>query len=580
MKKPWISFFAVLIIACSFIATRFYYSPLGNGYEMKVTTSDAFGYYMYLPAAIIYNDVKKHHWVAEIEKKYHVVGANQPYQIQQAENGNYICKYLGGVALIQLPFILLAHQVALHSDYPADGFSPPYQWILAFSLAFYAILAIVLLRQVLLRFFSDYITAITLLLIVFATNLIQYISADGAQSHGFIFPLYPIVLYATMRWHEKPSWAWAALAGWIIGLATIARPTEAIMILIPILWATQNKEEAAKKWTLVKANLTHAYIAGFLGFLGVLPQLVYWKYTADTWVYDVGSKWTFLNPFFRVLVGFEKGWFIYTPVTILFIAGMFHLKKYPFRKPLLWFGLLNIYIVISWFDWRYGGSYSTRALSQATGVYALGLAAFLAYVFQTKWKLLVIAILCYLAALNLFQVYQYNLGVIHFNDMNARYYASVYWDADPSPEQASLMDTDEYIADPQQYLATEKYRLEQEIEIFAEHRSRQFFTEMAMDNLDREQENWLRIEANLEVNEGFGNTYLNVIWENGSNVKEQRIRIFRPRVSAGNKNDYAFYFRLPQEDSKGVLKIAIAPDDKVTGRLYDLKVDLLTRKSE
>ena len=70
-----------------------------------------------------------------------------------------------------------------------------------------------------------------------ATNLPQYVSVDGGMSHAYILPLYVAVLYTTMRWHRKPHVLWASLTGGIIGLATICRPTAAIMLFIPLLWA-------------------------------------------------------------------------------------------------------------------------------------------------------------------------------------------------------------------------------------------------------------------------------------------------------------------------------------------------------
>ncbi|MFT4753510.1 MAG: hypothetical protein ACI85Q_001053 [Salibacteraceae bacterium] len=577
MKKNLLSLFAVLIIAFGLIGTRFYYSPYGNGYEMKVTTSDALGYYMYLPGVFIYQDVIKLDWLFEMEETYHVTGGGRVYQIHKHTNDNYVFKYFCGVAILEIPFFAIAHQYALHSDYPPDGFSAPYQWTISFGNVCYAIFSILILRLVLLRFFTDKITALTLLLIVFATNLIQYISVDSAQSHGYIFPLYSIVLYMTIRWHEKPNWMWASLLGWVIGLATIARPTEAIMILIPILWGTQNKEFAKQKWNLVKANMNHVYIAGTLGIIGILPQLLYWKHSSGSWVFDVGSKWTFLNPWFRVLVGFEKGWFIYTPLTILFLIGMYYMKKFPFKKSVLWFGLLNIYIVISWFDWRYGGSYSTRALSQASGVYALPLAAFIAHVFRTKWKWPLIGVLVYLTALNLFQVYQYNLGVIHFDDMNARYYSRIYWNANPTPEKTSLLDTKEYISNPEEYSRTPLFKLKEEKEIFVENRAQQYLVEVNLSDLDLSKKNWVSVKANLQVNTGFWSSYINVIWNNGTESKEQKIRIYRPLAPMGWKNDYAFYFKIPESDTEGKLNITIAPDDKVYGTLFELELDLLRK---
>ena len=577
MKKSWFSLLAVIIIAVGVISTRFYYSPYGNGYEMKVTTSDALGYYMYLPGLFIYKDVTQLKWHKKIEETYHVTGAENPYQFHKAENGNYIFNYVGGIALLELPFFLIAHQVALNSHYLADGFSQPYQWALVLGLAFYCILGMVILRLVLLRYFSDTITGTTLLLVVFATNVIQYTSADSAQCHIYLLPLISIVLYGSMRWHEEPNIKWAAIVGWTIGMATMARPTEAILLFIPIFWGTQTKELATEKWAMVKKYRKHAYIAAIMGFIGVLPQLIYWKYSYGSWIYDAGSKWTFLWPWFRVLIGFEKGWFIYTPITLFFVAGMFYVKNFPFRKAVLWFGLCNIYIIIAHYDWRYGGSFSTRALSQATPVYALAFAAFMTHTFRTKWKWLLIPALVYLSALNLFQVYQYNIGVIHYDHMNARYYASVYWDHDPSPEKASLMDTDEYIYYPSNYASKEIFQLDSSMEIFAENNSKQYFAQVELSELEKNKENWVNVKASIMANEGFGSSYIYASWEGDSELKEQKIRLFRPRTHAGNKNVYSFYFKIPENNKAGILKIAIAPDNGVKGMFYSLNIDFLSK---
>lgn len=62
------------------------------------------------------------------------------------------------------------------------------------------------------------------------------------------------------------------------------------------------------------------------GLVGILPQLVYWQVATGFPVYNVGSKWFFLTPWFRVLFGIHNGWFIYTPIAIVFIVGLFFMK--------------------------------------------------------------------------------------------------------------------------------------------------------------------------------------------------------------------------------------------------------------
>ena len=377
------------LIACGIICIvllQYRVDTIPEDKPLNVTQWDAFGYYMYLPAICIYHDYKKLDWLTEADKKYHVTGGDG-WQAQKEANGNYVFKYLGGVAIMELPFFYIGHMVTKNYGYPADGFSPPYMYALAFGIIFYCMLGLLLLRYVLLRYFKDSTVAVTLLLLCLATNFIQYVAVDNGLSHAYIFPLYVLVIYTTLKWHRRPRIGWALLTGYIIGLATISRPTEAIMLFIPLMWQMQSREAAREKWQLVKTHSSHIAAVAVGGVLGILPQLVYWKLSSGHLIYDVGSKWQFLTPWFRVLFGWEKGWFIYTPVTIFFIAGMFFMKRFPFRKSVLWFCLLNIWIIIAWDDWRYGGTYSTRALMQSYPVFALPLAAFTEYVRQKNGTL-------------------------------------------------------------------------------------------------------------------------------------------------------------------------------------------------
>src|SRR5205823_3004756 len=137
--------------------------------------------------------------------------------------------------------------------------------------------------------------AVTLIMVCLATNFLQYAAVDNAQSHVYIFLLYVLVLFITLKWHQQPKVSWALLTGYLIGLATMSRPTEAIMLFIPLFWNTQTKEAAKEKWQLVKQNKLHILLAATGGFLGILPQIIYWKYVTGSFLYDVGSKWVFLN---------------------------------------------------------------------------------------------------------------------------------------------------------------------------------------------------------------------------------------------------------------------------------------------
>lgn len=180
---------------------RIGYTDKSAQLPIKVTTWDALGYYMYLPASFIYHDEKDLHWFPKIDSTYSLSGGNL-YQANRQANGAFVFKYLEGVSIIQLPAFFIAHWYAKFSDYPADGFSAPYQFAIAWWCILCCITSIFLLRKILLRYYSDHIVSITLLLLLLASNFIQYVSIDSAQSHGYIFPLYVLIIFFTIKWHE------------------------------------------------------------------------------------------------------------------------------------------------------------------------------------------------------------------------------------------------------------------------------------------------------------------------------------------------------------------------------------------
>lgn len=438
MRSARLSLLAVLLTSTVLLWTRVEYSEVRGWSALKVTTWDALGYYQYLPAVVLYDDIGRQDWVERIDSVYHVSGGSI-YQVSELPNGNRVTKYFGGIAVMQLPFFAIGHWLAGITGRPQDGFSSPYQWAIGLSALAYCILALLLLRLVLLRYFTDATVAITIVLVVLATNAIQYISVDNAQTHGYLFALYVLVLWATIQWHERPRWTWAAVLGGTIGLATFCRPTEAVMLFIPLLWNTHTPEAAKSKWTALRTHRAHIIVAVLAAFVAFLPQLIYWKFVTGSWVYDVGSKWDFLSPHWRVLVGGEKGWFIYTPITLIFVAGLFFMKGQAWRKSVLTYFLLNTWIIIAWSDWHYGGTYSTRALVQSYPVLAIPFAALVERLMNTRWKWPVLALFAYLLGVNLFQLKQYNNTVIHYDRMNFAAYRAVYQDADPTEEDRALL---------------------------------------------------------------------------------------------------------------------------------------------
>ena len=555
--KNLLSLIACALIAIVLLAYRV--NDITPEKPLKITQWDANGYYLYLPSILIYHDYKKLDWLAEIDHKYQVTG-NGVYEAQKADNGNYVFKYLGGVAQMELPFFFIGHYAAKHYGYPQDGFSAPYQYALGFGVLLYSLLAILLLRKILLLYFSDGVTAITLLLVCLATNYIQYAAIDSGQSHAYIFLLYVLVLYTTLRWHRQPSMLWACLTGYIMGLATMSRPTEAIILFIPLLWNTHTKEAAKEKWQLVRQHRAHIAAAVVCGILGVLPQLLYWKAASGAFVYDVGSKWEFLTPHFQVLFGFEKGWFIYTPITLLFVVALFLNKRFPFSKSAIWFCMLNIYIIIAWHDWHYGGSYSARALVQSYPVFALPFAALTDRIIKTKWRIPFYVTGTYLLAVNLFQIIQYCQTIIHYNAMNRRYYSHVYLNPHPTPLDMSLLDDDEYLPASQNY--KRDLLLDSSIAGTVHFAGNTEGVLAQLPLVSSGKQEWLEVEGTIDAPSNLWQSYLNADLKKGDSVKHTKVRLLNGLTEHGRSKKYAFYMYVPPYFDGAQLKVYLtSPND-------------------
>src|SRR5687768_2744902 len=102
------SLWSCMVILAVALVIRFSYftNESRNGYN--ATTWDALGYYIYLPGYLIYDDVKELKWFPAIDRHYNASGGNL-YQATPLEKGGYAFKYLGGVAIMELPFFTIGH---------------------------------------------------------------------------------------------------------------------------------------------------------------------------------------------------------------------------------------------------------------------------------------------------------------------------------------------------------------------------------------------------------------------------------------------------------------------------------------
>lgn len=384
-----LSLFAFFLCCALILFTGIFYYPKWNKPGSEATISwDASGYYMYLPAAFIYKDLKKIAFKDSILAKY------QPTpDFQQAflhSSGNYVMKYPAGQALMMLPFFTAAHLYAKYSaSYPADGFSYPYQVAISLGMILIALIGVWFLRKILLEYFSDKVTTITLLIIVFACNYLNYAAIDVGMTHNSLFTLYCLLIFTTIQFYKQPSLIKASLIGCFVGWATLIRPTEIISILIPLLWGVFSVDEIKQRLTFFLKQFKYVIAATLFMIAFIFIQLLYWKWSSGEWVvYSYGEQgFSWLRPhLYRGMFSSNNGWLTYTPVMILFFIGLPFLYKN--QKQLFGivslFSALFIYICFAWDIWWYGGSLGMRAMIQSYPILAVSIAALMDVLLKKK----------------------------------------------------------------------------------------------------------------------------------------------------------------------------------------------------
>lgn len=428
MKNLRFSLLAAIALAVSITAVRISSPP------RQALTWDVFGYYLYLPATFIYHDpgLSNPQWLDEVMETYHPSATF--YQLVEGSDGNRIIKYSSGLALLFAPFFFLAHFIAPLTGYPADGFSLPYQYILSAGGILWAIAGIFLLRKLLLKFFSDKVSAAVLLITIAGTNYFHLASLDGTLlTHNFLFTIYVALLLFTIRWHEKPSRGTALLIGLCCGLATLIRPSEAVCVIIPLLWNTGTKATRTLKIRQIHGNISHIAIALAGGASMVAIQLLYWKLYSGHWLFysydNPGEGFRFFPPYLtKFLFSFRKGWLIYTPLMIFALAGFYRFRKEfrPLFPAVLLFFVLSLWIISAWSCWWYaGGSFSARAIVPVYAVLALPLGALLTGL-KKRWLIPAGVVISLLMVLNLFQSWQFHKGIIDKERMTRPYYLAIF----------------------------------------------------------------------------------------------------------------------------------------------------------
>jgi hypothetical protein len=400
----------VIILIIYFYCYKFVHFEMFN--TRQIIRNDAISYYNYLPSAVILKEMT-------------FTSPSLLDWTTPLPDGRKVNKVTMGVAYFYAPFFLVTYEYFKIKGYNISCYSPMFQFAIGLSGLLASLLAMIVMRMNLRRFFSEAVTCLCLIIIFLGTNAYYYGVFEGSFAHMLDLFLISLLINLTFTWYRRPSILISILFGLVTGWLVLIRPVNIIFCLFPLLYGLDSFKARLEFW---KKQWIKILLILFFAFIIWIPQLLYWKWATGQYFFFsyTGETFFWLQP--EIIKGFfsyRSGWLVYTPMMVLAVVGMYFLYKNN-RKlfyPVAIIFLLNVYIIFSWWCWWYVG-FGSRPMVDSYGLLALPLGAFLTWLFNLKKILISFALLlfyCFIY-LNIFQSYQKHIGLIHWDGMTKELY--------------------------------------------------------------------------------------------------------------------------------------------------------------
>lgn len=394
---------ALLFAAICLFLTFNLHSKSGKFNYHSEIWADRAGYYIYLPATFIYG------FDGQQLPDNIAVKTGDGFAVDSM--GRIISKYPVGVALMQAPFFVVFHLLAKPFGYSADGFSIIYHRMIDIAAVAWLLCGLWFLWLYLCCRLKTVASVLTLLVIFLGTNLYFYSLKDTGMSHVFSFALFSVLLYTSSQYTYKSSLTRVVLIGLTSGCILAVRPVNVLFLLLLLVnwWFATLRPR--------RINLRHLTVMVLTGFIVLLPQLFYYKYSSGSFInysyHNEGFDYLLSPRFVNIWFAPNNGLFLYSPVVLVGLAGLFFMqKKYPVESRVTGLGFLLIsYVFASWWSWSYGCGYGSRPFVEYFVLLSLPLGYLFEHVAGLKCKrirFLLVSFVLMLIALNLKMIYSYD----------------------------------------------------------------------------------------------------------------------------------------------------------------------------
>lgn len=404
----------------------------GKNHWQGIPEADARGYYAWLPAIFIYQDIHFSFMDSIEGKKY--FNENLYYEYRVGYEGHIINKYFAGTAFVQIPFFMIGHLWAGISGEDQDGYSKPYLMMIGIAAVFWLMLGLFWTDKLMMLYgFSDGVRALSLMAFLFGTNLFYYAVVEPGMSHVYSFALFAGVFYFLKQYQNKENWFDCLKALFLLGLAIVVRPVNGIFLFaLPFVaggWKPMLK--LFQPWLKRPGKLLTAFC--IFALFPLIQIYLHWLQTGAWGILSYPNEhFNFLKPeIINILFSYKKGLFLYSPLYL----GVITFGIYSWIKPnriqnISWFFLfwfVQLWVFSSWWCWWYGGSFSGRPFLDFGVFIILILAAGIEWLLSRNYgKIITSLLLLILVGFCQFQIYQYRYYLIHWEDMTQEKYWEVF----------------------------------------------------------------------------------------------------------------------------------------------------------
>jgi hypothetical protein len=380
------------ILLLLFVVTLLFLNPWVRG--------DGVGYYAYARAPLIEHSLDFTHDYESANESFREGKFDENGRIKsefRTRTGHLEDHFTVGPAMLWCPFLVVAHGGVLlarelGSRIPADGFSSPYRYAMAFATALYGFLGLSLSFRLARKYVGPTWAFVATLAIWWASSLPVYMYFNPSWSHAhsaFVCALFLWYWDATREHRSLVQWL---ILGLIVGLMLDVYYANLMIVSVLVVEALgqytdilrAGRSSSPRPLQLVRNHLLFGLVVCIVMIPTFITRAIVYGGPFETGYYSIRIFLWHSPMLFSVLFSSNHGLLSWTPLLGFAILGLFF---FAIRLPKIGVpflaALVAFYLFISIFpDWAGISSYGNRFFVSLTALFILGLGVFLERVAQ------------------------------------------------------------------------------------------------------------------------------------------------------------------------------------------------------